>query len=233
MIGTAVSKFGSVLVLGFAVLVAASPAAALSSVGLEWRGTGGATTVTVTGTGAVTLIADVTLTVESGQNNVNGVFVSFLVDEDSQNELNVVGGGEFSTVKLPGMANTMKPIVQGVDILESPLGGPALIEKFDQGSLSGGLSLGTVTLGSIKFSTNAANLGDGVDGFELADVRVLVQQNGFDAISDSSGARCIGNLPRNDCPYEFGELFVNAPEPTTSALLLMGLGVGVFYSRRR
>lgn len=238
MRATAVSAFG--FVLGLVTIVAASPAAALSSVGLEWRGTGGLTTVTVSTNAQVTLIADVTLTVDVGAETVFGVFVSFEVDGDGGNELNVIGASELLTVNLPGMANTFSPLDPGTTTTITNFLGPAnwsfpalpptLIEGFDQASLTTGLTPGnTVTLGSIKFQTNPWHLAS----FDDADVRVIVQQNGIDVISDTSGSRCIGVLPRNDCPYEFGELRVNAPEPTTSALIALGLGVGLFYSRRR
>ena len=40
-------------------------------------------------------------------------------------------------------------------------------------------------------------------------------------------------MSRNDCPYSFGGLQLNVPEPATASLLIAGLGLGVFYNRRR
>lgn len=228
----AVSAF---FVIGFATLLAASPAAALSSVSLGWRTSAdpavsivNGTTAIVSGAASVTLIADVVLSVDTGAETVNGVFVSFTVDENFGDELNVTVAKELaSTTGLPGMGNEFTPLAQGTTVTEGA--GTALIESFEQQTLATGATAGTtVTLGSITFTTNNANLiGDG-----LYDVRVAVLLNGLDVISDGSGGRCIGNLPRNDCPYEFGTLAVTAPEPTTAALVVVGLGIGLFYSRR-
>ncbi len=234
MRATAVSSIVSVI--GLVTLLAASPAAALSSVDLEWRGTGGSTTITVAGSASVQLIADIVLRVESGASTVGGVFISIAVDENFGNELDVTLGKELSTANLPGMGNEFAPLSQGTLVLDNvveagtPLFAQHLITQFDQATTSTGATGGaSVTLGSIVFTTNQANLvGDG-----QTDVRVLVRQDGIDAMVDSTGNRCIGNSPRNDCPYTFGELRVAAPEPTTSALVILGLGIGVLYSRRR
>ncbi|MEE2662531.1 MAG: PEP-CTERM sorting domain-containing protein [Myxococcota bacterium] len=184
-------------------------------------------TAIVSGASSVTLIADITLTVDAGAATVNGVFISFTVDENFGDELNVTTADEIAAVNLTGMGNQFAPITPGTIVSEGA--GTALIEQFDQSTLATGAAAGTtVTLGSITFTTNNANL----VGDSLYDVRAVVLINGLDVISDSTGGRCIGNLPRNDCPYEFGQLSVTAPEPTTAALVVVGLGIGLFYSRR-
>jgi hypothetical protein len=229
---TALSAFA--FAIGLASLSAASPAAALSSIDVIWRSTG-TSTVAVSTSNDVTLIADIVLKVESGASTVSAVGLSFVVDEDSENELDVLGVREFTSVDLPGMGNVFNPLLTGTNTLEpgcAPFSscGPALIELFDQGTLDTGATPGTTaTLGSIKFSTNYRRI-TRFDGGP--DVRPLVQLNGFDGIVDSTGNRCVGEVPRNDCPYEFNGAFV-IPEPTTSALIVVGLGLGLFYSRRR
>ena len=221
---TVVSAFG--FVFGLVTLFAASPAASLSSIDLLWRSTG-ATHVNPSTVTVETLTAEVILRVDDGAADVFGVFVSFdifgIVGEPGLKKLNTVGGHEDDT---PGFG--FMPLIKGYTVTDS--GANTLVEFFDTGSLTGGLSgPGAVTLGTIVFQTNPANIGLG-NGDQVV-VRAFVAQNGFDAITDTSGNRCIGDSSRNDCPYTFGELTV--PEPTTSALLVLGLGIGAFYSRRR
>ena len=220
MRATAVSTIKIGLISLILTILAAAPAAALSSVTLQWRGNGGDTRLADAGNALPNQIVDIVLTVDGGANTVIGVFWSV----NYTNEVSFIAGpgNELASVNLPSMGNTMEPISAGIDDTGS------VLQNFDQASLSTGLEAGnSVTLGSIKFSINEGNRQD--DG--LADVTVLIQQNGIDGISDSSGTRCAGVLARNDCPYTFGSLFV--PEPTTSALVVLGLGMGVFYSRRR
>jgi hypothetical protein len=219
----------------------------LSSIDIIWRDTG-TNMVTVTGTFQpgdpdVILIADIVLNVESGASTVSGVGLSFVVDQPGDprysNELTVLGVREFSSVNLPGMGNVFNPLLIGTSTMEGP-DGPALIELFDQGTLDTGATGPSIsTLGSIKFKANVlrGTPGGGIGNEDLfvglPDVIPLVQLNGFDGIADETGNRCIGVLPRGDCPYAFNGAYVNAPEPTTSALVIVGLGLGLLYSRRR
>ena len=222
MRATAVSTIKTGLISIVLTMLAAAPAAAISSISLQWRGNGGDTGLAASEVGN-SAIADIVLNVDG--NTVIGVFWSVTYDPT---ELTATASNEINSINLPGMGNTFIPQLSGTSTTTGgTLGG--LVENFDErvDPISGpGLATGNSrTLGSITFNVIASN-NDGV-----ADVQVVIQQNGIDAISDSSGTRCIGVLPRNDCPYEFGSLFV--PEPTTSALVVLGLGMGVFYSRRR
>lgn len=214
MRATAVSTIKIGLIYLVLTLLAAAPAAALSSITLQWRGNGGDTHLLSTDN----QIVDIVLTVDG--DTISGVFWSV----NYTNEVSFIAGpgNELATVNLPGMGNAFNPIATGINDTGS------VLENFDEATLATGLVTGNaVTLGSIKFSINTGNR----NSDNLADVTVLIQQNGIDGIADSSGTRCAGALPRNDCPYTFGSLFV--PEPTTSALVVLGLGMGVFYSRRR
>ena len=225
MWATAVSTIKIGLISLILSLLAAAPAAAISSVSLQWRGNGGDLTIGST-PGVLPpspQIVDIVLTVDG--NTVIGVFWSVEYDPT---ELAVVSTHEISPVNLPGMGNVFIPQAVGTTTTTGgTLGG--IIGNFDERvdpiSATGLETGNTRTLGSITFNV----IGRSTDG--VADATVVIQQNGIDAISDSSGTRCIGVLPRNDCPYTFGSLFV--PEPTTSALVALGLGLGVFYSRRR
>jgi hypothetical protein len=209
------------------MVMAASPAASLSSVGLSWRGTT-SNEIFKSSTVDETVIADIVLTVEAGASDVLFIGISIAWDEDSANELNLVSVNELNNVALPGGGNFFAPLVNGTSLNGD------MVEGFDQAAelgQPGAQGPITRTIGSITFTTNAANLqGSASEG---ADVRVLVQLNGIDVIGDTSGNRCIGELSRNDCPYDLGELKVNTPEPTTSALIVLGLGIGAFYNRRR
>jgi len=202
-------------------MLAAAPVAALSSVDVVWRSQPSDPRLPASASGT-TQIADITLTVDSGANTVFGVFWSVGYDAA---ELTVIGGREGNNsslaVNLPGMGNEFSPVAPGVNTST-----PGLVQGFDEGTTGTGLVAGnTRTIGSVKFTVSSV-IEDGA-----GDVQVLIQQNGIDAISDSSGSRCIGALSRNDCPYTFGAAFV--PEPTTATLVVLGLGVGVFYNRRR
>jgi len=217
---TAVSTIKTGLVSIILTMFVAAPVAAASSVTLQWRGQTSTHLSAGDGNGnLVAPIVDIILNVDNGANTVTGVFISV----SYTNEVSFTGaGGELAAVDLPGMGNEFVPLTSGLTDNGS------IVSNFDTGTLGVGLVAGNSrTLGSMVFSINQANRNN--DG--LPDLTVVVQQNGIDGIVDSSGTRCAGALPRNDCPYTFGSLFV--PEPTTSALVVLGLGMGVFYSRRR
>ena len=229
MRATAVSTIKRGLISIVLTLLAAAPAAAVSSVDLQWRGNGGASQSYNLGTE----IVDIVLTVDAAANTVNGVFWTVQYDAT---ELSVVGAFEgnpsdnqigpglaltSNTVNLPGMGNQFTPVAAATGT-----GTVGLVQGFDVSTLTTGLEAGNSrTIGSVKFLiTNVISDPD-------VDIQVVIQQNGIDAISDTSGARCVGALSRNDCPYTFNALFV--PEPTTATMVVLGLGLGVFYNRRR
>lgn len=234
MRATAVSRF--LLALGTGLLLA-SPAAAITSLGLIWTSTG-TSTITVYGSSTSTIEANLVVTLGAGD-TLGGLGVSFLFDEDGENELDIVGMSEAFGVAA-GMGVSFSPITLGPNgalipggVLDSQNGTPGLVEGFDSfanpiGTFASGPL--TLTLGTIRFQTSglrAKNTGG-------LDVRVAVLINGLDAVIDGAGtANCIGQMSRNDCPVTFGGATVNAPEPTTGLLLAFGLGLGLYYQRRR
>ena len=219
MRATAVSTVKTGIISIVLIRLAAAPVAALSSLDVTWR-SAGSPKLPVGTTGVQ--IADITLTVDIGANTVSGVFWSVGYDAT---ELTAIGAREGDnstlTTNLPSMGNEFAPIAPGADITTV-----GIVTGFDQGTLGTGLVAGnTRTIGSVKFNvTNVIADGQG-------DVQVVIQQTGIDGIGDSSGTRCIGALSRNDCPYSFGAALV--PEPTTATLVVLGLGMGAFYNRRR
>ncbi|MCA9510345.1 MAG: PEP-CTERM sorting domain-containing protein [Myxococcota bacterium] len=217
-------------------MLLASPAAAITSLSLIWDSTG-TSTITVTGASTTTITAKLLVTLEAGD-TLGGLGVSFVFDQDNQNELDFVsmvehvfvpagGGTQFSPLA-PGPNGSLVPggvldsspfnagLVEGFDSFASPLG------QFASGPI-------TLTLGSVTFQTSGLRAQtDGID------VQIAVLLNGLDAVIDGAGtANCIGQMTRNDCPVTFGGATVNAPEPTTGLLLAFGLGLGLYYQRRR
>ena len=233
MRATAVSTLASAIATG---LLLASPAAAITSLNLIWDSSG-TSTVTVFGSSTTNLTARLVVTLEAGD-TLKGVGVSFVFDEDNQNELDFVSMIENPNVAVPpgGATNNFGPLLPGpAFVFDSQFTNAGLIEGFD--SVTGVSDQGatgpiTLTLGSVTFSTNGLRaLNDSANGFDL---RVAVLLNGLDGIVDGSGhTNCIGQMQRNDCPVTFGGAYVNAPEPTTGLLLAFGLGLGLYYQHRR
>ena len=192
-------------VTGSALL--ASSAQAVTSVSMIWRTNGTATIGTPSVNVTSLVIADIVLIADDDASPVSGVFISIEFDPT---ELVALGASELSTVNLPGMANTMAPIAVGITLLDNTLG---IIEGFDQGSLTTGAGVATVTLGSVRFHVVSLSGGPGEE-----DVVASLQNAGIDAIIGGSG--------------DAGTAFIGAdvvPEPGSSTLgavaLLTLLGI--------
>jgi len=203
----------AVTVAAAGFVFAATAAQAIPSISIVWQNTGSATIGTPTVTASSVINADIVLTGDSSGVAVNGVFISILFDTT---ELLAIGGQELSTVKLPGMANTMSPIGAGTTV--DNVNG--VILGFDQATLDAGLGTAVSrTLGSVRFHVIGA-VGDGQD-----DVIGAVLPNGVDAIT------AVGNSVPIEGAF-VGASVTATPEPTTALLVIAGLA-GLGYAGRR
>lgn len=192
-------------------LLAAGAAQAASSVSIVWLETGSAligSSSTPSAVASSTIQADIVLTVDSVA--ITSFFVSIEFDAS---ELQAVFASERAVVDLPGMGNQFAPLIFGVSLIDNTNG---LIEGFDQASIATGLVGATRTLGSVRFHVVNPSGSPGED-----DVIVTLQNGGIDGLFGPGGASIVG--------------FVGAdvvPEPTSAALVLIGLA-GLFYASRR
>ena len=107
MRATAVSR--TLLALGTGLLLA-SPAAAITSLSLIWDSTG-TSTITVTGASTTTITAKLLVTLEAGD-TLGGLGVSFVFDQDNQNELDFVSMVEHVFVPAGG-GTQFSPLAPG------------------------------------------------------------------------------------------------------------------------
>ena len=221
-LGARAKGWGAVLLL----LVLASPAQAIPVIAMMWRTADGSSAEIVVSQLVVEeIVADVVLRLDAGD-EARGAFLSFIWDVDGQDELDLVGFRELPSVAGIGW----EPFQQGtvntgvVPSVESTAGVSGVQGGFESvaplGSpmpASGPLS---VTLGSVTFRTNPANLVD--DG---ADVRLTALANGLDAFIFGDFVVCTEATP---CQVGFEgasviPLAVNpgvvAPEPDVGRLL--------------
>ena len=206
-----------------ALLFMSTAASALPTVNMLWRQPPG-NSPTAAGAGVIlqtptigvgsTVIADIVLTADGSPGIVTGVFVSIAFDAT---ELTGVGGRELASVNLPGMGNTFAPVGVGV----SGGGTSGLFTNFDTGTLATGLTTGTRTLGSVKFTVTA------ITADSDPDVIANLDNAGTDTIATnvgSSGATFGGAYIGDNSPV--------VPEPTTALLLGAGL-LGLGFAGRR
>ncbi len=79
-----------------ALVLLAGPAQAISSLSLEWQGTGGSSTITVSSAVDAVIIVDVVMTADAAL--VSSFGISFRFDADLKNELDFIGGRELPFV---------------------------------------------------------------------------------------------------------------------------------------
>ena len=199
-----------------AFLLAAGSAQAIPTVAIVWRAPQHAATIgTPSVSASATVTADVVLRGDSSGPSIIGVFVSIEYDTAELTALNVT---ELASVNLPGMGNSMSPVLSGTGELV-----PGIITNFEEATLTTGLATDeSRTLGSVVFHIVAAT-GDASD----VDVIASLQNAGTDTISGAGGAT-------------LGADFVGAsvvPEPASAALggaaLLTLLGLKRLRGRTR
>jgi hypothetical protein len=217
-----------------ALLLWGAPALAVPIVAMQWRtGTGSSARIEVSGTLEQEIVADVVLMLDAGDDS-RGIFLSVLWDDDGQDELDLVGFRESPSVTGIGWA----PVVPGpgggsaVPSVESLPGVAGVQGGFESAppfgsmaSVSGPLA---VTLGSVAFRTNPANIAS--DG---ADVQMSALANGVDGFIFGNFVACDASTP---CNVAFLGAAVDlaatpaglVPEPASGLLLLVG---GVLMAR--
>lgn len=224
-----------------ALLCCASSAEAVPVVALEWRTpSASSTTISVSGTIEEEIVADIVLRLDAGDDS-RGLFISFLWDEDGQDELDLIGFRESLSVSGIGWG----PIIQGVvatgavPSVESSAGVSGVQGGFESvpplGSPAPASGPLAATLGSVSFRTNPANVTN--DG---NDVRVDALANGLDAFIFGNFVACDAATP---CLVGFQGAAVNlaepdpvgmVPEPGTALLIAVaGLVAGLRSARSR
>lgn len=196
--------------------LAARPAAAASSMQIIWHDTG-TPTITVSPDTDTVLRASVVLVGDAA--GISGFGFSFAFDTDLEDELDIAPASELSgcgactpggaeqSASIPGgppTGNRFNSILTRFNRnqVESTGSSAGLLGSFDQiAPIDLGLMSGTVTLGSVFFKTNAANVRtDGVD------VEIVVAPDQFDAILDFEGNDISSSVV-------FAGASVNAPAP--------------------
>lgn len=221
------------------LLCCASSAEAVPVLALLWRTpSASSTAISVSGTVEEEIVADIVLRLDAGDDS-RGLFVSFLWDEDGQDELDLIGFRESFSV--PGIG--WGPIIQGVvatgavPSVESSAGVSGVQGGFESvaplsapAPAAGPLA---VTLGSVSFRTNPANVT--TDG---NDVRIDALANGLDAFIFGDFVACDAATP---CLVGFEGVAVDlaesepvgmVPEPETAMLIAVASLVAGLRSAR-